>query len=256
MFEWLKKPSSKDRKERGSRLKKEIKRLGLTQTQVAKDLEMSLSGLTYLLCGKSLITPTHAYAMEFKYGISSDWILSGIDISTLVLNTSETEDANLQLSVHEELELSNRSLNGLQSAKIETIGQLLQWTEQEILNLRFLGRKSLREIKQELARIGLTLAESESQPDEIYGSTLADSLEEKINVIEKATNIIDRHESQITQLVNKSRRTVHSVLELETTVKNLEEEIKQIKEKFSLEWKKQYELGVELSNRYRELAGK
>jgi len=169
---------------------------------------------------------------------------------------TETEDANLQLSVHEELELSNRSLNGLQSAKIETIGQLVQWTEQEILNLRFLGRKSLREIKQALARIGLTLAESKSQPDEIYGSTLIDLLEEKINVIEKATNIIDRHESQITQLVNKSRRTVHTVLELETTVKNLEEEIKQIKEKFSLEWKQQYELGVELSNRYRELAGK
>ena len=88
MFEWLKKPSSKDRKERGARLKKEIKRLGLTQTKVAKDLEMSLSGLTYLLCGKSLITPTHAYAMEFKYGISSDWILYGRDIRTPVLNTS------------------------------------------------------------------------------------------------------------------------------------------------------------------------
>jgi DNA-directed RNA polymerase alpha subunit len=169
---------------------------------------------------------------------------------------TETEDANLQLSVHEELELSVRSLNGLQSAKIETIGQLVQRTEKDIMRLRFLGRKSLREIKQELARIGLTLAESESQSDEIYVSTLADSLEEKINVIEKATNIIDRHESQITQLVNRSRRTVHTVLELETTVKNLEEEIKQIKEKFFAEWKKQYELGVELSNRYRELAGK
>ena len=169
---------------------------------------------------------------------------------------TETEDANLQLSVHEELELSVRSLNGLQSAKIETIGQLVQRTEKDIMRLRFLGRKSLREIKQALAVIGLTLAESESQPDEIYVSTLADSLEEKINVIEKATNIIDRHESQITQLVNRSRRTVHTVLELETTVKNLEEEIKQIKEKFFAEWKKQYELGVELSNRYRELAGK
>jgi len=88
MFEWLKKPSSKDRKERGARLKKEIKRLGLTQMKVAKDLEMSLSGLTYLLCGKSRITPTLAYALEFKYGISSDWILSGRGMRTPVLNTS------------------------------------------------------------------------------------------------------------------------------------------------------------------------
>ena len=184
---------------------------------------------------------------------------------------TEKEDTYLQLSVHEELELSNRSLNGLQSAKIETIGQLVQWTEQGIMNLRFIGRKSLREIKQELARIGLTLkspigmitAGSQSPPDQIYGSTVIDSLEEKINVIEKATNIIDRHESQfkllfssITQLINRSQRTENSVMALEGTVKNLEEEIKQIKENFSLEWKKQYELGVELSNRYRELGGK
>ena len=168
---------------------------------------------------------------------------------------TEKEDAYLQLSVAE-LELSVRSLNGLQSAKIETIGDLVQRTEEDIMRLRFLGRKSLREIKQALAVIGLTLAESDSPPDQIYGSTLIDLLEEKINVMEKATNIIDRHESHITQLINRSRRTVHTVLELETTVKNLEEEIKQIKENFSAEWKKQYELGVELSNRYRELAGK
>ena len=64
-------------KERGERLKQAIRRLGLTQVKVAKDLEMSLSGFTYLLSGRSLITPTIAYAMEFKYNIGSDWILSG-----------------------------------------------------------------------------------------------------------------------------------------------------------------------------------
>lgn len=64
-------------KERGERLKRTIQRLGLTQVKVAKDLEMSLSGFTYLLSGRSLITPTVAYAMEFKYNIGSDWILSG-----------------------------------------------------------------------------------------------------------------------------------------------------------------------------------
>ena len=64
-------------KERGERLKQEIRQLGLTQAKIAKDLEMSLSGFTYLLSGSSLITPTLAYAMEFKYNIGSDWILSG-----------------------------------------------------------------------------------------------------------------------------------------------------------------------------------
>ena len=50
---------------------------GLRQAQVANDLQRSLSGLAYLLSGKSLITPTVAYAIEHLYCIGSEWVLSG-----------------------------------------------------------------------------------------------------------------------------------------------------------------------------------
>tara|TARA_Y100001963_G_scaffold145674_1_gene219605 strand:+ start:43 stop:258 length:216 start_codon:yes stop_codon:yes gene_type:complete len=64
-------------KERGQRLKEGIRRKGLTQGEVAETLEMSLSGLTYLLSGRSMVKPIHAYAIEFKFNIKSEWILTG-----------------------------------------------------------------------------------------------------------------------------------------------------------------------------------
>ena len=64
-------------KERGARLKEVIRRMRLKQREVAEELGMSLSGFTYLLSGRSLITPMIAYAFEFKYSIGSEWILHG-----------------------------------------------------------------------------------------------------------------------------------------------------------------------------------
>ena len=56
-----------------------------------------------------------------------------------------------------ELELSVRSINCLQNAKIETIGDLVQKTEQEMLKTKNFGRKSLNEIKVILTEMGLAL---------------------------------------------------------------------------------------------------
>jgi len=56
-----------------------------------------------------------------------------------------------------ELELSVRSINCLQSAQIETIGELVQKTESEMLKTKNFGRKSLNEIKETLASLGLGL---------------------------------------------------------------------------------------------------
>ncbi len=66
------------------------------------------------------------------------------------------ENPHLYRSVNE-LELSVRSINCLQNAKIETIGDLVQKTEAEMLKTKNFGRKSLQEIKTVLASMGLTL---------------------------------------------------------------------------------------------------
>jgi DNA-directed RNA polymerase subunit alpha len=62
---------------------------------------------------------------------------------------------NLKRSV-EELELSVRSYNCLKNADIKTIGDLVQKTEAEMLKTKNFGRKSLNEIKEILAEMGLS----------------------------------------------------------------------------------------------------
>jgi DNA-directed RNA polymerase subunit alpha len=57
----------------------------------------------------------------------------------------------------EELELSVRSYNCLKNANIQTIGELVQKTEAEMLRTKNFGRKSLNEIKEILASMGLAL---------------------------------------------------------------------------------------------------
>ena len=57
----------------------------------------------------------------------------------------------------EELELSVRSYNCLKNANIQTIGELVQKTEAEMLKTKNFGRKSLNEIKEILASMGLSL---------------------------------------------------------------------------------------------------
>ena len=71
----------------------------------------------------------------------------------------EPLNENLYRSVSE-LELSVRSINCLQNAKIETIGDLVQKSEQEMLKTKNFGRKSLNEIKVILTEMGLSLGTS------------------------------------------------------------------------------------------------
>ena len=62
----------------------------------------------------------------------------------------------LNMSVNE-IELSVRAANCLNNANITTVGQLAIKTEQEMLKYRNFGKKSLNEIKEKLATLGLTL---------------------------------------------------------------------------------------------------
>ena len=73
-----------------------------------------------------------------------------------VSEEQEKLNENLDKSV-DELELSVRSANCLQNANIRYIGELVQKTEAEMLKTKNFGRKSLKEIKEILAEMGLQL---------------------------------------------------------------------------------------------------
>ncbi len=80
----------------------------------------------------------------------------GTDDETL-LSPEEKELAEKLNMPISELELSVRSTNCLAQANIKTIGELVMKEEQEMLSYRNFGKKSLNEIKDVLAKMGLSL---------------------------------------------------------------------------------------------------
>jgi len=72
------------------------------------------------------------------------------------LPTTHTGSPDLDLPI-EDLDLSERPRNCLKRAQVNTIGELLQKTEEDLLNITNFGQKSLDEVKQKLDERGLSL---------------------------------------------------------------------------------------------------
>ena len=81
--------------------------------------------------------------------------------TTVVEKTSDRPDAKLSMTI-DELDLSVRSFNCLKRANINTVEDLISKTEDEMMKVRNLGRKSLEEVINKLAMMGLSLASEES----------------------------------------------------------------------------------------------
>ena len=63
----------------------------------------------------------------------------------------------------EELDMSVRSFNCLKRAGIDTVEDLTNRTEEDMIKVRNLGRKSLEEVEHKLAQLGLSLASDDNQ---------------------------------------------------------------------------------------------
>ena len=77
--------------------------------------------------------------------------------STVVEKTEAVKDKIMEMTI-EELDLSVRSFNCLKRANINTVEDLVSKTQEEMIKVRNLGRKSLEEVIQKLAMMGLSLA--------------------------------------------------------------------------------------------------
>ena len=80
---------------------------------------------------------------------------------TVVEKTEPGGNKVLDLTI-EELDLSVRSFNCLKRANINTVADLISKTEDEMMKVRNLGRKSLEEVINKLAMMGLTLASDDN----------------------------------------------------------------------------------------------
>ena len=136
-----------------------IRKVNYTVTNARVGQVTDYDKLTLEVFTNGAVTPEDSVAFAAK-------ILK--DQLTIFINFEEEEEVveqesddeplneNLFRSV-EELELSVRSANCLQNANIHLIGELVQKTEAEMLKTKNFGRKSLKEIKEILADMGLSL---------------------------------------------------------------------------------------------------
>lgn len=81
--------------------------------------------------------------------------------STVVEKAETQRDKVLELSI-EELDLSVRSFNCLKRAGINTVEDLISKTQDEMMKVRNLGRKSLEEVINKLAMMGLSLSNEDN----------------------------------------------------------------------------------------------
>ena len=138
-----------------------VKKVNYIVTHARVGQQTDFDKLTIEVWTDGSVTPEDAVAFAAK-------ILK--DQLSIFINFEETEEPveetvseeaakmneNLDKSV-DELELSVRSANCLQNANIRYIGELVQKTEAEMLKTKNFGRKSLKEIKEILAEMGLSL---------------------------------------------------------------------------------------------------
>ncbi len=78
----------------------------------------------------------------------------------MVKKEDDKKDGLLEMTI-EELDLSVRSFNCLKRAGINTVGDLINKSEEDMMKVRNLGRKSLEEVINKLASLGFTLSNDE-----------------------------------------------------------------------------------------------
>jgi DNA-directed RNA polymerase subunit alpha len=97
------------------------------------------------------------------------------EVGETIIESGPTEaqqevDTELQRKLStpiQEMELSVRASNCLESAKIETVGQLVNMNEPELLKIRSFGKTSLREVKRKLSDMGLSLGMNVAAPEPV-----------------------------------------------------------------------------------------
>lgn len=138
-----------------------IKKVNFTVTNARVGQITDFDKLTLEVATDGSVRPDDAVAYAAKILKQQLQIFINFDEESETVVEEESEEnrkinENLYRSV-EELELSVRSANCLKNANIHLIGDLVQRSEAEMLKTQNFGRKSLNEIKDILAEMGLSL---------------------------------------------------------------------------------------------------
>ncbi len=107
----------------------------------------------------SKILRKHLNPFVQYHELGSDYIQSAAPVQMQSSQVNDEMEKLLSKSVSE-LDLSVRSSNCLEAARIATIGELASKSEADLLRLRSFGKTSLREVRRKLADLGLSLGMS------------------------------------------------------------------------------------------------
>ena len=88
-------------------------------------------------------------------------LMEGMDGNEILVSRDDDKQSKALYMSIEELELSVRPLNCLKRAGIFTVEDLIKKSEDDMLKVRNLGRKSLDEVIKKLESMGLALASKE-----------------------------------------------------------------------------------------------
>ena len=91
-----------------------------------------------------------------------DGDVDSIEASSTALNITP-EQYNMTV---ESLDLSSRTLNCLKRADIHKVGEALQYEKSDLLKIRNFGEKSMRELYEKFAELGLPVEENASEKSE------------------------------------------------------------------------------------------
>ncbi|HCY05767.1 MAG TPA: DNA-directed RNA polymerase subunit alpha [Erysipelotrichaceae bacterium] len=128
-------------------------------TRVGQDA--NYDKLTMEISTNGSITPQKSLALASKILIDHLELLTSVHESVMEMESSIKENKNevvtkTQLMMIEDLDLSVRSYNCLKRAGIQTVEELTQKTEEEMMRVRNLGKKSLKEVKDKIYELGLS----------------------------------------------------------------------------------------------------
>ena len=130
--------------------------------EITKDIvdnDASFDKLTVNVTTNGSITAIDAIGIAAKMMIEHLEVISEISESAqnnIYMTELETENTNSKMEkTIEDLDLSVRSYNCLRRAGINTVADLIDKSEEEMMKVRNLGRKSLKEIKEKLEQLNL-----------------------------------------------------------------------------------------------------
>jgi DNA-directed RNA polymerase subunit alpha len=137
-----------------------LRKVNYTVTNARVGQQTDYDKLTLEVWTNGAVTPADAVAYAAKILKDQLTIFINFEEESEALAKDDRQEEPLNENLFrtvEELELSVRSANCLQNANIHLIGELVQRSEAEMLKTKNFGRKSLKEIKEILAEMGLSL---------------------------------------------------------------------------------------------------